>query len=331
MLCWKTPCSPQALPWGADLAELTLRYGWPVAWSAADRSYLTLEPVSVVGHDRTPAFAFIPRATGDSGAGAYRWELQRERPRARYAPAYADAIGSIEHYQVARFVRGDSTVVVAAVDLADDTTFRRTGVDLALAVAPGWLAEPVVTRRDSLAADHAWIEARLAGRPIAVSIEVSAAGTRHWARARELVDPVEATDQLSVSDPLLFRAGEDLPRSLAQAAGRALGTTHLSRSQPVGVYWEIQGSEADSVAVAVAMIPERRGLLGRIAQGLSLVKGRAPVTLAWTAADSAGRVLGQAFELDLSRLGAGAYTLRLTATAPSGRARTAERSIVLDH
>jgi hypothetical protein len=323
--------SPQAMPWGSDLAELTLRYGWPVAWSVADRSYQTLEPASVVGHDRTPAFAFIPRATGDSGAAGYRWELQPDRPRARYAPAYADAVVTIADYQVARFVRGDSTIVVAAVDLAGDTTFRRAGMNLALAVAPAWLIEPVVTRRDAVSVDDAAIQARVAGRPVAVSIEATAPGTRRLARARRLLDPIERTPGLTVSDPLLFRAGDELPRSLAEAADRAIGTLHLSQFQPVGVYWEIQGADADSVEIGVAMIPERRGLLGRIAQGLSLVKHRAPLTLAWNAADPDGRVLGRAFELDLSRLGRGGYTLRLTATTPSGLERTVERSIVLDH
>lgn len=320
--------SPQALPWGSDLEELTLRYGWPVAWSLADRYYGTVEPESVVGHDRSPAFAFFPRASEDSGARAFRWELRPDRPRARYAPTYAAAFVELERVQIARFPRGDSTIVVAAVDLRRDTVFRRTGVDLALAVAPAWLAEPLVSR-EAGTSPAASIVAQVPGDPVAVSVEAEAPGAKRLARARRLLDPLDRTTELTLSDPLLFAPGDELPRTLAEAADRALGTTHLSRSRPVGVYWEIQGAGADSIEVGVALVPERRGVLGRIAQGLSLVKRRAPLTLEWSAARPDGRVLGRAFELDLSRLKRGAYTLRLTATTPAGVERTIERPIEL--
>jgi len=105
-------------------------------------------------------------------------------------------------------------------------------------------------------------------------------------------------------------------------------TARLSRSRPVGVYWEVGGPESDSLEVSVALRPERRGLFGRIGQSLSLVKRRAPLTLQWTA-ERTGQVLGRSFELDLAELDTGWYTLLLTVTGRHGTERSTQLRIEL--
>jgi hypothetical protein len=162
-----------------------------------------------------------------------------------------------------------------------------------------------------------------------VSIEAGARGGGRFARARVLVEPPPSSALLTLSDLLLFEVGEALPLDLAGAAPRALTSSRVSRHTPLGVYFEVTGRPLDSLAVSVALVPERRGLLGRIGQSLSLVKRRAPLTLAWLMPPREGRVAGRAFELDLERQRNGGYWLLLTVTAPDGAEQTVQRRLEL--
>ncbi|MHB1327600.1 MAG: hypothetical protein ACYC2K_05295 [Gemmatimonadales bacterium] len=72
--------------------------------------------------------------------------------------------------------------------------------------------------------------------------------------------------------------------------------------------------------VAVSVNPVRRGLLGRIGQGLSVVRKDAPVTLEWAASPAVGPITGRAFELGLERLGPGQYLIVLEIRSGSASA-----------
>jgi hypothetical protein len=165
----------------------------------------------------------------------------------------------------------------------------------------------------------------MAGAPRLVSLEANPSGGRHFLRARVVYPPPSGRDSLMISDPLFFVPTEHLPETLEEAARHTLPATKVSRRRPVGVYWEVSGPGADSVEVAVAVIPIRRRLFGRVAQGLSLVKRRAPLTLQWRAAGSPNETVGRAFELDLQKLRTGQYFLRLDATSRGGTATAVRR------
>jgi hypothetical protein len=309
--------SPQ--PWSRDLDELGLRYGWPIRWTLTDDSRPTLEVPSVIGHDRSPAYAFIPVSVTDSGAAPWRWELEPDHPRSRYGPTYLGRFGPIGGFQIARFPRGDSTIVVGAVAPASDTLFARRPLHLGLALLAD-LSRPVVVRRDS-APGVAALFAAVSGAPFVVSAEAWNSKTRRAIRARIAFRPPDTTAALRLSDPLLFAPGEALPETLEAAAARALTSTTFPRRSPVGIYWEAGGIGADSVDVSIKVIATRRGLAGRIAQGLSLVGRRSPLTLRWSSPAGTpprGDVVGRAFELDLRRLKPGRYQLVLEARTPAG-------------
>jgi hypothetical protein len=125
-----------------------------------------------------------------------------------------------------------------------------------------------------------------------------------------------------LSDPLLFQVGEQLPDALEAAAERMLPSSLVSRKAAVGVYWELTERLGDSVAVSISLVPNRRGLLGRIGQGLSLVGGRAPFTLAWDT-EGPGRRTGEAVELGLAQLATGTYRLIIEVRTPRATASTA--------
>jgi hypothetical protein len=319
---------PFLMAWGYDVEELLMRYGWPTRWSVSDYPGARAELPSLIGHERSPAFSFWP-GPADAGAAegslpdlAWRWDLKPERPRSRYAPSYAGKFTMAKEFQVARFPRGDSTVIVGALGLGRDPAFRGP-VDLRLAAAIGPTGPAIVVGQDSLPALVSLV-LRMIGCPGLVGLEANPSGKREFLRARVGFSLLPGGDSLVLSDPLFFTPGADLPESLETAAIRALATDRVSRSRPVGIYWEVSGPGADSVEVALAVIPIRRGLLGRIAQGLSLVRRRAPLTLQWRATGRADQTVGRAFELDLKKLRTGQYFLKLDAqsrgrTATSGR------------
>lgn len=323
----RTSRSPQGLPWGRDVSELVMRYGWPVRWTVAERTHPSLEAASVVGHDPSPAFPFLPTVTGDSVA-PWRFDLRRERPRARYAPAWGRAVRDLETFQIARFPRGDSILIVFAAEPPRDTAFRTPGATLAAAATSG----PRVAASTAVGPSRSTGAALLVMAPAdarVAGIEAVAADGRQFARARVVLSPLPSDSAVTMSDLLLFRTGDALPTSVAEAAGRALPSTRWRRVEPVGVYWEIQGPGTDSLEVAVAVTPERRGLLGRIGQTMTLVPRRAPLTLRWVVGGTGHEITGRAFELDLARLSPGRYTLELAAASPLGARHIVHRSIEL--
>jgi hypothetical protein len=317
--------SPQAMPWGKDVSELLMRYGWPVRWSVSDRSRPGLEPASVVGHDPSPAFTFFPIPA--ESTGSWRFDLKRDRPQSRYAPAYTRFFNPLLRYQIARFPRGDSTVFVAAASVRDDTAFADRAGTLSLALSAGPL-DSARTASTPLAGHAAVLVLAGPRVPMLAGLEAETADGR-MARARFVLDSLPADSSLVLSDLLLFEPHQLLPASLAEAAGRALSAPRWRRSQPIGVYWEMAGAGIDSIEVAVAVFPERRGILGRIGQSLSLVKRRVPLTLQWIMPERGDAVAGRAFELDLSKLAPGSYTLVLTVTTGAGTERTTRRGIEL--
>jgi len=317
--------SPHLIPWGRDMEELMLRYGWSTRFSRSDPGLRTLDQPSVIGHQRSPAYHFFPLVGDGTASAAWRWDPLPARPRSRYAPTYATRFRDVDRFQIARFPRGDSTTIVGILDPAVDTALagRPTDLRLAAATAPDAIA---VATTDS--AGPGALVLAVAGDPAIVSVEASTRGGRHFLRGRIGLDPIDRSAPLLVSDPLLFEPGPELPAGLDQAAARALPSTRFSRARPVGVYWETAGGTGDSVSVSVSVLPTRRGLLGRLGEGLSVVKRKAPLTLQWQAGPGAASVTGRAVELDLGRLRPGKYLLRLDARA-GGTVATALRTIEL--
>jgi hypothetical protein len=311
--------------WGDDVEELLLRYGWPTRWSVSDYPGLRTEPPSLIGHERSPAYSFwpvpMPGDGGDPLDPQWSWELKPERPRSRYAPSYGSWFGETESFQIARFPRGDSTLIVGALDLGDDPSFRGpVALRLAAAMGPG---HPATVAATDTAPSLGGLLLRVGGAPVLAGLEANPSGGLRFLRARVTLAGAVGSTSLALSDPLLFLATGELPETLEAAARLALSGGKVSKRRPIGVYWEVSGPGTDSVEVSVAVIPIRRGLMGRIAQGLSLVKRRAPFTLQWRAAGRQEQSVGRAFELDLRQLRTGQYFLRLEASIPGAASASA--------
>jgi hypothetical protein len=165
-------------------------------------------------------------------------------------------------------------------------------------------------------------------RPGVLSVEVERIGAEHFAVARALVPPDDSG--MALSDLLVFEPGPSSPGSLAEAALTARPDLRLPSRRPVGLYWEVYGASGDTIRVSIAVVPGKRGFLGRLGRTLGVVGDQPPITLEWAGPRGGGAdFLGRAIELDLSRLAKGRYDLVVQAEDRSGRRATARRPVVI--
>ena len=203
--------NPQPTSWGDDAEELVLRYGWPNAWTrvAQGTSAFGAEP-AIVGHEPSPSFDFVPdeRVILDSlaDAGDDAWRADDPRSITRYAPrgiARLAAVGA----QLARFRRGDSTLVVGIYAVADDSA-RRARPTLAALLA-GRPEAPRSVSSDGEFGHPGVLLLMLPGEPLLAGIEMLDTTSRTLARSRRVF--AAATTVRSISDLLVYRGSDDVP------------------------------------------------------------------------------------------------------------------------
>lgn len=320
--------SPQHMSWGKDAEELLLRYGWPVTWGRVEprgTSSFAAEP-GIIGHDPSPSFVFGPREElldslaegGDDG-----WDLRSRYGESRFAPIRVRRIAAMS-VQVARFRRGDSTLVTAVYAAADDSlgapsTLLAAALDDTLTVA---------TPADSLRRGTAVL--MLSWSPRVVGIEMADTSTGTFARSRRLYRPAHDSARLSLSDLLLYREGPEPASILDSALARAIPGDTVGRDRPVGVFWETYGLADAGESVDVAVTVERidRSWFRSTRQALGLADTDTPLRMRWTdARASAEGVAAHAVSLDLSNLPAGRYRLTLSLTPQGAEPVTSARDI----
>ncbi len=326
--------STYGLSWDEDLREMTVRYGWPAYWTQETPPAGRSEDPLVVGHEPAPGFHFLPIAHAfedPASSDLEDWLPQVRRPRERYAPAYAARLAPLEH-RVALLRRGDSCLVVATYDLARDTLFAGLSLDAALVLVRDEHTAPVIARLagsrsgDVLVAQAPW-------EPLLFSLEVVAATERRAARARYGLDPPDASSRrVSVSDLLVFDPPDSLPMTLAAVLPHLHGTDSARRDRRLGLFWEMYGLDpaGEVVTTSIAVVPARRGWLGRAAESLGFTGPRTPVRLAWQEVpESHDAVAGRALALDVSGLSPGRYRIELAIESAGQKPVTATREIRL--
>jgi hypothetical protein len=321
---------PLGLTWGRDRAELLLRYGWPVGWSRLQQAdpRLSAEP-SVVEHEAVPSFAFAPaEALLDTSATATddAWDLRAKLAESRFAPRLVARVAPLS-LQLARFRRGDSTLLVAAYAAADDSLGAASTAAIGATLDDGTtLAAPAAER-----IGHATLT--LPRAPRLAGVDVADTTTRTLARARALYSVPSTSTALSLSDLLLYRPGAAPPESLDSALVVAIAGDTVARTKPVGIYWETYGvadaGEAFDVAVTVERID--RSWLRGARQRIGLAEKDSPLKLKWNDArpPSAGAAVSRAISLDLANLEKGQYRVTVSLARPNGESTTSTRVIQL--
>ncbi|MGE5143340.1 MAG: hypothetical protein ACM3OA_07895, partial [Acidobacteriota bacterium] len=313
--------SPWASPLADDLRELTLRYGWPVAWTGALDPEFDARDVS--GHERLPAFHFFPSTDAEPEPGASPWDISPLRPHERYAPLYAKTFETLTP-DITVFRRGESTLVVVAYDLSRDTVWRQQpGLSRVVVLARDEQLPPVLTR----AGDSNRKGVMVAQAPwpaTVVGFEVTQPGTLHVGRARLALTQwnpaLVGTSGLLVFDPV-----DSVPGDLSAVLSLAHGSATVAAGGRIGVYWEVYGlTPGEPVETQLSVTPRHAGLLHRVGSWFGLGKRSRETELAWhESADPETGVIHRAVIVDVSSLDPGRYGVSVTIAARGRNVTTA--------
>ena len=165
-----------------------------------------------------------------------------------------------------------------------------------------------------------------------VSVEARDSAARRVARARTVARPPDATGRVTISDLLLFDDPKNLPQTLEDATPRALGSLNLTRTPPVGVYWEMYGVSATGEELAYTLTVSRIGTswYRRAAEKLKVLDRRAPARMQWQEPSARpGATRSRAIAVDFSTLAEGRYKIDLTLEAGGQPAATASRIVTV--
>jgi hypothetical protein len=335
--------TPDGSVWANDERSLMVRYGWPRWYTRALPPFGSPRPPSIVGHDAGMPYDFLPSLRTVEHIGQCTdddWQLDDPHAATGYAPAYARSMHDLPS-QIARFRRGDSTLVVAAWDARRDTTLLGRDLDAALVLATADGVRAIA--RDSTQRTRGHLAVTGIIDSGLVSLELLATKDRRAARRRIGVPPRD-TSRIALSDLLLYRPrppiggseGGNLEQRLADVEADALSGAdvdgYTEAGRVIGVYWELYGLAARGEPLRVTLAVEQgpAGRLRRLAERLHLSDAARTLRVQWEeVAQPVDGIAGRGVRLDLSRLRAGVYHMQLTVTPRAGRAVTAVRTIAV--
>lgn len=327
--------APNVHQYGFDLdeRELTLRYGWPRSWSRQNASRAE-GGISVIGHERTPAYQFLPPAlvaNNPAISDSADWENGMPPIHARYSAAHALRVHPLPH-QSALFRRGDSALVVVSWD----ASARPVGVglkrEMAVVLARGDSLKPVITRltdaplRGVMTAKGPWGQ-------LIFSAELTAAGYDSASRARYGLRPPYAIGaRVTLSEMLFFAPYDGLPNTLEEAVPHAVPTMRVRTDRKLGVYFETYGTKLEgemlNVTVTIGREEGEPGFMRRRLQQLGLSGRSEPVSVTHEALSRSGSTTTpRAVYLDISTLKKGSYIVQIEVNVAGQYSVRSERTI----
>lgn len=315
---------PYDMPFGPDVLESQMRYGWPVNWSVQNGGVGDPRPPSVIGHEPTPSYDFLPNVevvTNPLSATSEDWPLRRKKARMRYAPRYAAGFG-IPPYQFARFRRGDSTVIAGSYRLVRELEMGRAPYNAAFVLDALDDKTPIMVKRDNAPANAALL-ARIGMTPMVASLEVVAPNSKRASRVREAVQPLPASRK--VSDVLLLTRGDPNPRpTLESAAAMAFGGPEIDAGTTIGLYWENYLAVSPSAPGQTLIRATRVGasLAQRLSSRLGLSRAVQPVSQRIQDPGRPDGEPGRSIALSWPSVPEGDYLLTLIVSNASGRDST---------
>lgn len=320
--------TPHRLGWGRDAEEVVLRYGWPVAWSRTPPAGIGAVEPGILGHDPSPSVDVGPRAElldGPTGAAPDLLQPPERRAVSRYAHHVMRRVAPVRA-QLARFRRGDSTLVVAAWRARDDS-LRAPGVAIAARLPDG-----AVHAADGDSATTGSGRVMVPGAPTITAVELSDSVGATFGRARMLHSAPRDSGSVRLSDLLLYRAQEQQPPELEVVLAHAIAGDSVARETPLGLFWESYAADGAGAEREAAVLVERidRGFFRATRQRLGLADPDSPVQVRWMEpGPAAAGVTPRALSLDLSLLPVGRYRITVSVTPATGPGATASREIDL--
>jgi hypothetical protein len=325
--------SPFGEPWGSDLRELLVRYGWPgrferVSYPTGTGS-IRDEIVSYNPQDSrqfAPSFDFLQEV---DVIRQEDWQLDTATPRSVYAPAYASSFQELDH-QLAVFPRGDSAIVVAAYQLIAEEPIDGGTYEAALILSRDPASIPAVARSRGTA--KGVLVVAVEATPVLLSLEILSAAERRAARSRYGLGLAKLpSGLLALSDLLLLEWADSLPDSLAAAVRLARPLQRARPGDRLSLYWELSGlgPRAEELSVSLTLAGEGGSFFRKTVEWLGLASRRESLTLTWQeTTPSKSTVLTRSLAIYLpDDLQPGHYTLRLQVTPFGRETLTSSRSI----
>ena len=294
---------------------LLVRRGPEDSWSPMPRATPSSRWTSL----RAARYRFTPVSAITDGIGALRYNIEAGIEDERYTPTAYGPVIQVPA-QFARFLDGDSLVVVAAARLEQA---RLVAPRTVLLVSDGPGSFPAVLPA-APGGTHPIFQAVIANRPVAVGIE-SLDEHHAAARARGGLLPLDS-GRLVLSDPLLVTPkGLDLPENRDAAVARTLGTTTMEAGDELAVYWEVYGAVPNwPLRLSLSVEGDRPGLLTRALRALRIRSAPRVPEVSWTQTATTA-VEPMALAVDIADLDAGDYTLKIRVVGPDGSEATSER------
>lgn len=342
--------NPYQMGWGDDLAQVTVRYGWPVAW---ERSWRTGGGTgySVAGLDYPGEFRSFPPPEvlgwGRERVEPVFWDVPEGHARTKHSPPYLDSLGVVEG-QVGRFWRRSGVLVMAAWETpgmegadpapdapADPAELRNRIVAGAVRgsgagppAAPPLRAGLFVEQDGALGVDVRTTVA--AGRAVRLSalapwsnwgvasLETWSPETRRaWRLRTGMGFRRVMPDLFFLSDLLLLEDGAE-PAGPEEVARVLRASAEVTGDEPLTLAFEVYGLRSPSeLADFRAWVEERdEGFFTRAARWLGLGEDREKVMIGWEEGGPDGREpLFRSFSIALPELEPGRYEVVIEVTA----------------
>ena len=205
----------------------------------SDHSAVRASPVTTRECHTTTSRRFA-RSTTSAKPVPDDWHLDDSRAQTGYAPGFARSMHDLPN-QVARFRRGDSTLVVATWDARRDTTLLGRSLDAALVVARPSESGAITRQSGAAAVGHIAVTALVDSG--VVSLELLAKADRRAARARVGI-AARTPGRVALSDLLLYSSMSSAPTELDAVRDSALASSVVPPSRSIGVFWESYGLQA---------------------------------------------------------------------------------------
>ena len=324
--------NPFHVAWGNDIEQLTVRFGWEIAWQRSLNRGSIVTGDNVIGRKHPERRDYMPSGAALAAPGrAKHGDLlaDKRRPRSLYAPAYAPQLLPMEG-QLAVFPRGDRMIVVGTHFLPEDTTVHaqhrhdvpwleagdqedmrdRAGLFLVPADRTRLRSNRSIDETDGVLALEAPVGSYL------VAAEAWSPSQRRAGRYREGIDRRRVPEDIAaLSDLLMLRPTAGPPELLEAAIPLALLRTEIRPGQTFAIGWEVSGLgfRPETLGYEVTVNRVNRSLFRRIGEALRLSGGPQRVSLAWE--EQSPEQPGPLFrylDLNLDRLEPGDYEVQIT-------------------
>jgi hypothetical protein len=324
--------NPFHIRWGDDIEQLTIRFGWEIAWQRSLDRFGVRAGENVIGRKHPERRDYMPSGAALASPGQATHEdllADKRRPRSLYAPAYAPQLLPMVG-QVAIFPRGDRMIVVGTHFLPEDTTVHaqhrhdlpwlEAGDQEDMRDRGGLFLlstdqTPMRSNRSLGSTDGVLTLEAPAGSYV-VSTEAWSPSQRRAGRYRQGIEFQRVPEDIAaLSDLLMLRAAADPPTLLESAIPLALLRTDVRRGQTFAIGWEVSGLgfRPETLAFEVTVNRVDRGLFSRIAEFLRVSGGPQRVSLAWEEPGPAQpSPLFRYLDLNLDSLDPGAYEVEVT-------------------